>query len=322
MKFLLDTDNSRTRLKEPVRRFLDKEYLNAKETLFDTGNVLLDSALHLASLDCPVFPVHSTTTGKHGNRICTCRRWEACENQGKHPRTRHGFIDSTVDETTIRKWWKQHPNSNVGLLTGRDAGFFVLDIDVKYGGEFSLDELRESYQNALGEYDSELPESLTAYTGSGGRHIFFKYPVDIFVSGSVAAIGAGLDIRADSNYVVVAPSNHLSGGTYRWHGVNTPILDAPDWLIHEIILSDEKESPIPVERRENVRTTTRINDGEGRYDYLWRYICGLVNSFPKEEVLSRALEMNSKVLDPPKPKPIVEYQVDYAFKKYGRKELA
>lgn len=316
MKYVIDTEKQKPRLKSPVPKFSDDQFLNAKRLSYETGNARLDSALHLASLGCPVFPVH-TIAVRNGVRVCTCRNWQTCDKQGKHPRTRYGLKEATTDESAIRKWWSKHPNSNVGLLTGREVGLFVLDIDVKYGGEFSLSYLQELYHDALGESDSMLPETLTAYTGSGGRHIFFKYPEDILISGSAGEIGAGLDIRADLNYAVVAPSNHLSGNTYRWHGVDTPILEAPEWLIYEIIQASENESPNPVVSSNRLNRASKIKDGEGRYSYLWRYVCGLVNSYTKEEVLARTLRMNEEVFEPPKSVKEIEYQVNYIFRKYG-----
>ena len=49
-----------------------------------------------------------------------------------------------------------------------------------------------------------------------------------------------MDIKSDNGYIVAAPSSHVSGGRYQWHGVNTPILDAPDWLIALILLAEDE----------------------------------------------------------------------------------
>lgn len=319
MKFTTDQNSKKTTLKTPFPKFQEGEYLNASSRRFDTGNEMLNSALHYASLGCPVFPVHSIITNRDGKRICTCRSWETCDKQGKHPRTWHGLNDATTDAETLRKLWKKFPNSNVGLLTGRRAGLFVLDIDNKYGGEYSLVYLQENYQEQLGKNFTPLPATLIANTGSGGRHIFFKYPDDILISGSISEIGASLDVRAESNYVVTAPSSHVSGRAYSWHGVNTPILEAPDWLIYEIISGveiKEMSSEAPVSNSSDSR---KIRDGEGRHDYLWKYICGLIGSHSKEQVLAFALNKNKEIIEPPKSRNYIEYQVNYLYAKYSNR---
>ena len=305
----------RTKLKTPILQFSENDFLNAKESIRESDNSLLNSALHYASFGCPVFPVHSIIV-KDGVTRCSCLRWRDCNAQGKHPRTRYGLKDASSDEKEIREWWRKYPTANVGLLTGKRAGFFVLDLDIKYGGNYSLLDLQEYYEEELGENYEPLPATLTAITGSGGRHYFFKYPEDVLIYGSVSEIGDGLDIRGEQNYVVASPSNHLSGNDYAWFGVDTPILDTPDWLIHEILFKesekDSLESASPVSENNG-----KIKEG-GRHNKFWRYICGLINSHSQEEVLRMALERNKEWFQPPFNERTVTYQVNYLFNKYGK----
>jgi hypothetical protein len=99
---------------------------------------------------------------------CSCQAREKCTRQGKHPRTWHGLSDASNDLETIMGWWNKWPNANVGLITGKKSGNFVVDIDLNKGGEYSLNDLQDSY--------GELPSTLTAISGSGGRHLIFNYP--------------------------------------------------------------------------------------------------------------------------------------------------
>ena len=51
-------------------------------------------------------------------------------------------------------------------------GWLVLDVDTKYQGDESLEVLEMLYD--------ELPPTVTAITGSGGKHIIFKYPKGMY----------------------------------------------------------------------------------------------------------------------------------------------
>jgi hypothetical protein len=181
-----------------------------------------------------VFPIHTIKNG-----VCTCYKGTSCEETGKHPKfdkelIPNGCTNATKDRNTIHKWWSKWVDANIGIATGKGSGFFVLDVDPRDGGDDSLQELIDKY--------GELPETVEAITGSGGRHILFTYP-DQNVKNSAGLIGEGLDIRGNGGYIVVAPSLHESGGSYEWelssHPSETEIKAAPGWLLHMVA---EKEN--------------------------------------------------------------------------------
>jgi Bifunctional DNA primase/polymerase, N-terminal len=166
----------------------------------------LQYALAYAELGWLVFPVHSIRDGK-----CTCDGRKKC-NPGKHPRTRHGFKDATKDPGRIRRWWREYPDANVAIATGAESRIFVLDVDPRHGGDATFNELVKR----LGP----LPDTIVAATGSGGRHYVFAH-----AGGSVKTcqgIALGIDIKGDGGYIVVAPSNHESGGRYAWRASLDP----------------------------------------------------------------------------------------------------
>jgi hypothetical protein len=168
-----------------------------------------------------VFPCHTFVDG-----TCTCRDQDKCTSPGKHPLTANGCKDGTSDLATIREWWRQAPEANIGITTGADSGVFVVDLDGAEGIE-ALYELEKA--NDL------LPETVCAETGSGGRHYYFQWPgLDIR---SMAHIGGKrIDVRGTGGLVVAAPS--VSGkGSYRW--IASPdeqaIAPAPQWLLDWIL---------------------------------------------------------------------------------------
>jgi len=166
---------------------------------------MVESALRYAELGWAVFPLHCVIFGGDGSVRCSCPLGASCgKDTGKHPRTRHGFKDATTDPGVIRAWWARWPDANIGIATGKVSGIFIMDIDPRHGGPASL-----------GEHAANPGTELIVCTGGGGTHFYYAYdpahPVD-----SREGVLAGIDVKGDKGYVVAPPSNHQSGGHYRW----------------------------------------------------------------------------------------------------------
>lgn len=269
----------------------DVTLLNSISVENFSDNPLENAALHYAIAGYPVFPLHNPIFAGDAVR-CSCRDWKNCNKVGKHPRTWHGVKDATTDLETIRGWWRQWPNANIGLATGANSGVFVLDIDPKSGGFHNLEDLEDAYGG--------LPGTLTQRTGSNGQHRIFRYP-DVQIKNSASEIAPGLDIRSDGGYIVAAPSVHASSSRYEWRGVNTPVEAAPDWLIALILISEEEEeqetkqpSASPV-----VPVHGQIIEEGKRNDFLFRQARGLVISFNPSEVRRRVEAKNLGQCVPP-----------------------
>lgn len=185
-----------------------------------------------------VFPVFGIA-----NKLCACGDAE-CKQPGKHPRTRHGFKDATTDVQQIRDWWRQWPDSNIGVPTGKASGRLVLDIDPRNGGNTSWQRIAQRY--------GSFPATAEQITGGGGRHFFFRDP-GVPVPKDLAP---GIDVKSDGGYVILAPSNHLSGREYRWVGK-----DGPKALLHPAAVSDWMLE-LFAERREQKKTAVKNEAGE------------------------------------------------------------
>lgn len=117
-----------------------------------------------------------------------------CQHPGKHPRTRDWPKAASTDESVIRRWWYDWPDSNVGIATGVVSNLLVLDIDNKNGRRGS-DTL-----SALMRAHNWKPETYSVVTGSG-RHLYFRHPGQpIRTKG--CDLGDGLDVQADGRCVV------------------------------------------------------------------------------------------------------------------------
>ncbi|MGC8724842.1 MAG: bifunctional DNA primase/polymerase [Acidobacteriota bacterium] len=168
----------------------------------------------------PLFPLHAAAGGR-----CSCGIG-SCEAPGKHPRIARWPQQATTAVALIRAWWHRWPEANIALVTGEASGFVVLDVDPRHGGELALTEL----QGRFGEW----PATVTARTGGGGWHFFFRHP-GVRVPNSSGLLGPGLDVRGDGGYVVAPPSLHASGYRYAWdgprHPATTEIAPLPTWLL-------------------------------------------------------------------------------------------
>lgn len=129
---------------------------------------------------------------------------------------------ATKDWPTIKSWWAENPDYNVGLVTGKPSGIFVVDIDSE-DGEAAL----KAMEADLGP----LPETVEVITGKG-RHLYFKMPAAADVTNSAKRLGPGLDIRGTGGFVLAPSSVHPSGKVYAWSvDCAKQIAQAPDWLI-------------------------------------------------------------------------------------------
>jgi hypothetical protein len=181
---------------------------------------LLPEGLACAERGWAVFPCHTVTAGP----ACTCGKADCGENAGKHPRTRHGFYDATLDRAVIRRWAEWWPEANLAIRTGEPSGIVVLDVDPRHDGDATLADLEREH--------GLLPATVEAITGGGGRHLYFRHPGGI-VPNSQGDVGAGLDVRGDGGYVLVPPSR--TAGRYAWevssHPDDTALAAVPPWLL-------------------------------------------------------------------------------------------
>ena len=201
------------------------------------ANELLKHALHYASLGLSVIPVHTVVGGK-----CSCGSLK-CSAPGKHPMIKwRANTKESLGEDQIREWWKKHPDSNIGIVTGEISGIAVLDID----GLEGLKSLEEA-----GMPMHELPKSPTVRTGGGGIHIIFRYPERDKVK-TQAGLLPKVDVRAEGGMIVAPPSLHSSGRKYEWsEGLTLDHLDPADFdftLLSGSAVADKPKKPTTGDR--------------------------------------------------------------------------
>jgi putative DNA primase/helicase len=189
------------------------------------------AALAAAKHGYHVFPLWGIV---HGH--CACPKGRACPRPGKHPRLADWQDAATTDLDQIVRWWRTTPLSNVAIACGKSR-IFIVDIDPERGGE-------EEFRDLIAAY-GQIPATVEAITGSGGRHLYFRSPGGISNHSPFNAI----DIRGNGGYVVAPGSLHASGDEYHWevssHPDDVPIALPPPWLLDLLTRQPAKAATAP-----------------------------------------------------------------------------
>ena len=176
---------------------------------------MLDFALHFARQGWPIFPL------AENSKIPAIPR----ERGGR------GCLDATLDLSQIEAWWREYPNANIGIATGRRSGLLVVDVDPRKTTAW-LDSM----------HSLALPATFTVKTCSGGWHLYFRFSGDERVTIGTELV-PGIDWRGNGGYVV-APGSVVNGATYEI-AKNLPIAPAPASLLERILTKRNRPRPAP-----------------------------------------------------------------------------
>lgn len=201
----------------------------------------------------------------------------------------------------VKEWFSDHPDANVGIVTGALSGLVVVDVDPAHGGEDSLVELERGRQ--------ALPHTVEALTGGGGRHIYLRHP-----GGTVpnkVGLAPGIDVRGDGGMVVAPPSVHPSGGHYEWaparHPDDVQLAAMPVWFLR--LNSAQAPGGHPLR---HWRTLVREGVAEGERNTKLASLVGhlLWHGVDRDVVLELILAWNRDRCRPPLPDEEVAGVVD------------
>lgn len=127
-----------------------------------------------------------------------------------------GFHDASTDPDIIQRLFNHRNAVLIGIPTGPESGFDVLDVDVKHPAARAW----------LAAAEPRLPATRTYRTRSGGLHLLFRHVEG--VRNSESLIAKGVDTRGDGGFVVF------------WFAAGfecvdcSPITDWPAWLLEAL----------------------------------------------------------------------------------------
>ena len=179
----------------------------------------------------------------------------------------------SVEELTaeISRVYAREGSCNIGIKTGRESNIIVLDVD----------DISWFFENEM-----HLGSPVIERRGTGGIHLYYKYPQgfdgNIPTASSGGRVIRGVDILADTTaQVVTYPSIHKSGDQYLLDN-NLSLLDVeheasepPKWILDELLnkqsVSSEgvmedrvSENPTDVETaRQALRSMKPAVEGQG-----------------------------------------------------------
>ncbi len=220
-----------------------------------------------------VIPVHKVDE----NGVCSCSLGKDCTSPGKHPAKSKWkqYQEKKADADTLFMWFEgRFKDYNIGVVTGKISNnIFAVDVDIGEGkfGQESFHDLQMA--------NDDLPDTLEQITGSGGRHYFYKATDDQEIHTGANTLGEGIDTRGEGGFVVVAPSNHKSGGKYIVHPEDNIIEDSPEWL---------KELALASHFRTNGTNGSAMKAGitdkwgdliDGRESYMVQLILGTIRTW-------------------------------------------
>jgi len=229
-------------------------------------NELLETALAYAKRNLYVLPVNP---------------------ENKKPLTNNGFYDATTDSGQIRKWWAKWPWAAIGIALDA-SGLIGVDVDKRGNGIQHWDEIVDERH-----IDTN---TVTCFTGGGGKHFYYKAPRDIIIPNSKDKNASGIEIKSNG-YLIAPPSKHHSGNTYCWELSSSPenceLLPFPEQLIN---LIKSQSLAVNTKKIDNVIPEGQRNSTLTSFAGAMRRRNGQFN-----EIYAALKEMNENRCQPPLP---------------------
>lgn len=160
---------------------------------------------------------------------------------------------ATTNPLQIDSWWSEHPNANIGIAC-EVSNLIVIDLDTSKGAvpsgpwnelgvKSGEDVFREICRKAG---DSQLFETYSVKTPSGGKHLYF-YDQNIAIKQGTEVNGWWrVDTRSKGGYIVAEGSrliNSSNGVTDQYQSIgNSVVLNFPTWLRDELSPRANKEN--------------------------------------------------------------------------------
>lgn len=270
-------------------------------------------AADVPNVSLRIFPLHGILPGP----ACTCALSTECRDIGKHPLVPWRKFEENA----------KGPSGGYGIQTGHFNGVFVIDLDKK-PGKNGIDALLDLAQGR------PIPETAGVITPTGGVHLYFRLPPNVYVPSNRGTLGLGIDVRGEGGYIVGPGSPHKNGGTYQ--EVPHPLADAPQWLLDLVVKEPEPPKTLTSEHRtieptsaEGVRAiewaktylTARAEpaiEGQGGSDRFFHVTCHLMRSALPLDVLRQLVEevYNPRCV-PPWSGPEIEHKLEDADRVFG-----
>ena len=203
----------------------------------------------------------------------------------------------------IARWWREHPNADVGLILGDRLCAFDVDEHGEAHGLDSLHELERTF--------GPLPETWRALSPRGGLHVYFALAGE--VSSSTHELAGGVQLRAGRHIMALPPS---AGRAWEVSPSEAALAPLPSWvgqLVREIEPNGVAYLPLP----------GRITTGFRHPSYTSAARSMARAGLPREAIVA-ALVVTDRMLGSPPKDDVEELErlVDWAMEKQAEAEAA
>lgn len=212
-----------------------------------------------------------------------------CRAGQKTPMTKNGHNAATTDQASVRYWWDQWPDANIGFAV--PEGFAVVDVDIKHDeGKHGDETLR-----GLEALHGPLPDTVRSLTGGGGVQHFFRTDATLACKNGLFD---AIDLKTKGGYVILPPSLHPNGRRYEWEVDHAPgEIDGatlPQWIVDARLSTQGKASDMTPAREDG-----KIPEGQ-RNQTLHKLASSMRSKgFAEESILAALLADNKARCVPP-----------------------
>lgn len=158
------------------------------------------------------------------------------------------FQESPPDRASVEDWWTRWPDAGICLILGPVSRVVAVDVD-------SLDAGKVLFDLIGGE-----PLTCKTLSGSskpGKAHYIYTCPT-FPTTAKYTPLHKQLEFRGHGGYIVLPPSRHHSGNSYKWAEPHLPIAPLPEaladvWRANPRFIA---KTPRPLKRRPILRLDT------------------------------------------------------------------
>jgi hypothetical protein len=200
-------------------------------------------------------------------------------------------------ELEVRQWFKQWPDCNIGIVTGKISNLTVIDCDSQ-----------EAIESFYAGYQGKTPNVKTPH----GMHFYFQYQEGVR---NTARLTDHIDVRSEGGYVVAPPSINGDGTAYRF--VND-LSFALDSFINCFLYKHYKEGKS--QEYQQVSTSHKYFIKGTRDDDLFHVANCLIKGHAENDVVEQVLEILAENCDPPFDKNEIPAKIKSALDRAERKE--
>lgn len=246
------------------------------------SNELLAAALEYAAIGWHVFPL---------------------KPRGKSPAFKGWQAAATTDPATIRQWWSDNPQYNVGIKTG--GGLCVVDVDDKPYNEVQGSDMLRAWELEHGD----ISETVTCCTPTGGVHYYYDIGTASVKSCKSAEIC--IDLRSEGGLIVAPPSIHPDTGTaYVWDVSPMEMKPAQAQANDRAFIQYVWDSRDHSDRDGQGFSAPEVVHKGARDRTLYEMACSMwAKSLPESTIRAALLDYNANYCVPPLPSSIVEQKL-------------